>query len=385
MNNYTLDTSRLQNQTTPPPTNRGVQNTLAPKIPNLTQTEGVILDWVSATFDYSPEIFGLLREWLGEFNDRDKGMNGYTHSATVLGTGSVCWSPDRPEQGVHVVLPASALAMIQGESVDVLRRVKSLSGRFRRIDLALDDFVGDLDLGAISDHLANGLLTTRWRKYQAVNGTAEIGTDDFSGCTIYIGSRTSESFLRFYDKQAEQFSKAKDRLQGGLTDDERAQALQEIRDDLPNHWIRCELETKGDRADILGQALIQAHDNGNLAEVFSEYLLGFIDFKEEGAADTNKSRWETVSWWADFLLTTAKRRLTLPKPIQTIETVKAWFDVAVAPMAAVIMATMSADGQAGYDWLMASIVGGWGRLKEHHKAILQGAGVPLDQIEAVLA
>lgn len=385
MSHYTLDLSRLNEVGQPPITNRGVQNTLAHFPQDFIQTEGIILDWVSATFDYSPEIFGFLRDWLGEFNDRDRGLQGYTHSATILGTGAVCWSPDRTDQGIHIRLPASALAIIQGESVDVLRRVIDKGGRFRRLDIALDDFAGDLDLELIVHHLANGLLTTRWTTYEEIRGKVDIGTVQTCGRTVYIGSRRSESFLRFYDKRAEQYTKAKNRLRGGLTDEEKAQGLQEIENDLPDHWVRCELESKGDRANVLGRALVDAHDKGKLAETFSEYLLGFIDFKETGAADTNKSRWATVGWWADFLLTTVKRRLTLPKPIQTLETVKAWFDVSIAPMASVIMATMSAEGEAGYDWLMGSIVGGWSRLKEHHKAILQGAGVPLEQIDLAFA
>ena len=337
----------------PLPSNRGVQNTSSDFI----HSEGVILDWCSFTLPYeSDDVFDVVQLVFGEMEYRERGQIGYSHSATILGSGSVCWSPNRHGQGVHIILPASALALLEDcESIELLGFIRDMGGKARRIDLALDDFFGDLNLDLIVEHLASGAVTTRWKSYDDRGGKCLIGSDEPVGRTVYLGERVSESYLRFYDKRLEQEAKGKEVGQ--------------------EHWVRCELETKGDRAEMLTNALLEANESGGLAQFFSEYLLGLLDFKEFGASGKNKSRWETVGWWARFLLVATKKRLTKPKAVRTLESLKDWFDVAVAPSASVILSCLMGDGQAGYDWLMASIVKGSKRLRPHHRQILQEQGV----------
>ena len=141
------------------------------------------------------------------------------------------------------------------------------------------------------------------------------GGSDKTGYTVAIGKRVSESYLRLYDKKKEQESKGETIAS--------------------EHWVRCELETHKRRANALFQELVCQVVAGTGPAFFAQYLNGLIQFREPGE-DTNKSRWEVSSWWADFIGTIEKVRVTLPKPKQTIQKVMTWFEDNIAPMAAVI-------------------------------------------------
>ncbi|MDG6142448.1 XRE family transcriptional regulator [Lactococcus formosensis] len=76
-----------------------------------------------------------------------------------------------------------------------------------RLDLALDEIyseTGNYDLRAFQSRLEQGLVRTRKRSYQVLTG-ADLGTEEANhkGLTIYIGSRKSPLYFRFYQKDAE--------------------------------------------------------------------------------------------------------------------------------------------------------------------------------------
>ena len=114
----------------------------------------------------------------------------------------MCWSPDRREQGICVALPSSALALLQQDLGEFLVWVWGNGGKATRLDLALDDFDGVLNLNTILYHLDKEKVVTRWRGYREIKGNQSIKVSDRSevGKTVTVGSRKSSSFLRIYDK-----------------------------------------------------------------------------------------------------------------------------------------------------------------------------------------
>lgn len=134
---------------------------------------------------------------------------------TVFYDGSV------ENMGVHVQWPGQAL-----KTVDYQGRVRYAlytGGRVTRIDLAVD-IPTAFDFRGFFDCARAGGLDTRARKASII--------DSDSGTTVYIGSRTSEQYLRIYDKAAEA------RLEGDLT--------------------RIELEAKGSTANGIAHYLASA-------------------------------------------------------------------------------------------------------------------------------
>jgi len=338
---------QIQEEVAPPPTIRGVQSTTGVALGRIT------LDWVSATFPFSASLLDSLSETFGPWDDRKNGAMGYSSGRTVLGTGALFWNIERPEMGIHLVLPAQALALWQFAPVWLLEIVKNNGGSFTRIDLAIDDFEGRLYLPDILDALENGNIVTRWKQYQVYYPKTTIGQKTGQMTGITIGSRDSENYCRFYDKRAEQEKR-------GVTD-------------LPDNWIRFELEVKFDRADAMARRMIEEIRHGDLAQFVGNLVLGLLDFKVgQQGNDSNKSRWSSSKWWTDFLGSVTKERLTLPKFERTIEQVKDWFSDSVSPLACVIMLSEMENGQSGYDWLMETIADGQERFKLKHKKLIAG-------------
>lgn len=349
-----------------PPTNRGVLTTFAEKAkqesPKIKQgldfQNQVVLDWLTCTFPYDEVLMAYIEGEFGGMTIRERGMMGYTHSASILDKGSFCWSPTRKDQRMCLVLPASALASLSIPAIELLEWCVAHNATFTRLDFAVDDFNGILDLDIIREHLQKGWLSTRWRVYRP-EGQMEIGSDSTEGeTTIYIGSRASESFTRVYDKVVEMEAKG---MEPGV-----------------EHWVRFELETKGKRADALARKVLEAEKSGGY---ILDYINGLIEFKEPSDSDSNKWRWETAQWWTDFIKTVEKTRLSLPKSERTIEKTRTWVRHSVAPGLAVML------GAGLYSDLMAIAVEGANRWGVEHTGMLSREGIDLDQarltIEAI--
>lgn len=144
---------------------------------------------------------------------RDVPLHGYEDCwvAPDLGKARIMVSRPGGSMGVHVQLPGQALQALGVEKA--LRICRELGGKVSRIDVAVD-CKGQSDASDVyGSHLSGGMVT----RAQRVNMV--VGTE---GNTVYVGSRTSERFLRVYDKAAQM------KIEG--------------------NWTRIEMECKGDRA-----------------------------------------------------------------------------------------------------------------------------------------
>ncbi len=300
----------------------------------------MILDWLSFTLPADGGL-GIVQDLFGKLDPRPRGIRGYTHSATIAGKGVVGWSPERPEQGVHVQLPSSALSNLQDvhssfqDARGFLVFLVDVGAKIKRLDLAFDDREGQLALEKISGCVTSECLVTRWRKVDQLR--AIMGGE---GETLYFGSRTSESFLRIYNKRAECMDRG---------------------EEDPGHWIRVELEFKDDKA----QAVVERYRQEGVTFVVG-LLRGLIDFKRR-AADPNKSRWPTAEWWAAFLDRADKASIALPREVPTVDRTKQWLDRQVAPALAFVT---EADGGA-VDFTYWLIQSGRGRMSPYQRALLQ--------------
>jgi len=184
------------------------------------------VDWIAATFD----------EYGGMRFARKLGYKTWAHDvegvpprgydqARELETGAlIAWHTERKEMGVHVRLSGSVLRHYSALNADwhvLLSWVKECKGRTSRVDLALDVRGSQL---ALVD-----LAKTRLQPYKGKGRTPKylpVGTQE-DGWTVYVGSRSSDKYLRVYDKAKEQ----------GLKDED---------------YVRIELETKGEIAHAVG-------------------------------------------------------------------------------------------------------------------------------------
>lgn len=327
-----MATRQVGGEGAPPVTNRGAQNAQAPQ---------AFVDWVAFTL---PATNGLevVNSLCGIIQPRKYGMRGYTHSGTICGSGSVGWAPQRPEQGVHVVLPATALAWLAEwnpaykDVEGLLVYLLDLGAKITRLDVALDDRRGDLSMDQVGEAVVQGAFVSRWKDVQE-----QRGLRGSTGRTFYFGSRVSESFLRIYDKQAERIDKEQPD---------------------PGHWIRVEVEYKGGKAQAVAKGI--AREGIRFAV---GVLAGLIEFKTPGE-DQTMSRWAVAPWWACFLtLCIRKVRLGVPKVAKTLDTVKAWLWRQVAPSMAFV--TESSGGTV--DWFYTLLQDGRLRMGPSYRQLLE--------------
>lgn len=116
-----------------------------------------------------------------------RARNGYQRAVkSVCEEAVLMWSPDRPDMGYHVVVSGpKASAWIE--------KVMAGKCKIARIDIAFDLAAGSPTIAELfSEHQA-GRVVCRAREYQYIQSP--------SGNTLYLGSRTSGTFVRCYDSR----------------------------------------------------------------------------------------------------------------------------------------------------------------------------------------
>jgi hypothetical protein len=153
------------------------------------------------------------------------------------------WTPGGETQGALWTLTGQQLTKLREREYaveDLLMHIHTpeIGGRVARIDIAMDvisaDPIAVLDCKRALLHNRNA---TPARSMNYITGEA-LRSGRSTGDTLYLGARSSERFMRIYDKRAEMRSKNRDTswLEG-------------------RNYIRVELEVKGRRAHELGRKL----------------------------------------------------------------------------------------------------------------------------------
>lgn len=154
-----------------------------------------------------------------------------------------------PTMGVHFQYSGSALGKIAETRLDggisVLSEHVARGDKCTRIDLAIDVVGDEFLLPALQLLARGGKFTGTAQKMTIVENTTD------AGMTIYAGSRTSERFVRIYNKAAQLG-------QEGL-------------------WTRIEAEVKGDSARAIARAILGA-GAGGLSVVAQSVVKRVCDF-----------------------------------------------------------------------------------------------------------
>lgn len=151
-----------------------------------------------------------------------------------------------------------------------------------RIDIAYDDLDGLLDIEKIKTAAESRNYISRSTSGIITNSFK----DDLNAISVMFGSRSSEYYMRFYDKAAER---------GGLD----------------YHWVRCEQVLKHERAlEFLKKSDIE------IGKRFAGVLLNYLRFVVPSKTETNKSRWNTEKWYTKFLGECEKISLYTKKDVE---------------------------------------------------------------------
>jgi hypothetical protein len=165
--------------------------------------------------------------------------------------------------------------------VDLLEWAVDCGFKVTRLDVALDDFCGLIDLPTMAGQARRFEYTAQCRKVRIME-ECDSGEPEHLAISVCHGSKSSEIYIRCYDKRAER----------------------NAWDELP-HWVRLEVQLRG--SNCIGWLLNDAPIGEKLRGVLANYLQYRVP-----SADTNKARWALSPWWARLLRCASAIRVSTP-------------------------------------------------------------------------
>lgn len=269
-----------------------------------------LVDYAALTFphlvrpDEVAELLGLDDQ---EVRELGRGHHGY-RSCREYGLTRVYFDGS-PGMGVHVVASGKACRELESRAgADFWPKLhgilKSHDGHLTRLDVAIDDRSGALDLQVVEAALKDRHWRGQWTGGRVIDG---FGAD--KGRTIYLGSRQSNVMCRIYDKAVEQD-------QGG------------------DSWVRVELELKRSHANSV---LATIAYGAPLGETIAGILRAYHLFLTPSDTDSNRGRWDVAPWWDKWLGDCEAVRLTAHKrEDRSVQEMVRWVELQVAPTLATI-------------------------------------------------
>lgn len=144
-------------------------------------------------------------------------------------------------------------------------------GNITRLDIAYDDFTGVLPLRKMFDQADRYEFTSRKQKL-LLTKSSDDQDPEHAGLSVCHGSKSSEVFVRVYDKRAERH------------------AWEEF-----EHWVRFEIQLR----DSSAAGFLTAH--GTFGEKFRGLITNYLNYRDPAEGDSNKNRWPLSAWWLAFL------------------------------------------------------------------------------------
>ena len=138
----------------------------------------------------------------------------------------------REDMGFHVQISGEGVRYLEAKQdfkwKDFFYMLINWFGaKITRMDIALDDTEGIINLDLLEHKMKNGEAISRWRQGRPMVNY-DLSTGEARGKTLYFGSRSSDMMCRFYDKR-----------------EQVKEHYEEQGKELPGHWLRCEIEMKG--------------------------------------------------------------------------------------------------------------------------------------------
>lgn len=175
-----------------------------------------------------------------------------------------------------------------------------------RLDIAFDEICTDnqpylLDLDEIRRCAEHREYISRLRKTNGIFSLPEVRSifnynadGDVGGRTVTFGKRSSNTFLRFYDKFAEQLElKYFGKIENAPDDFKKI-----------THWSRMEFEFKNQIAVKIVNAMLQFDCQSDFTDWLCDVVNNYICFINPDSTDN-----EPIEWWRIFIGTCRKASL----------------------------------------------------------------------------
>jgi len=334
-----------------PTTNRGVKK---PKESGL----DALIDWVQVTFknvsldDVINHVLQIPKRW---FTYEKRGRFRYAGKYVCEDIEILVAPDDYKEMGLHLYLTGKACRDMEkhlsGQKrtwFDFFKDCVKLGGSFTRLDIAIDDKGSDagklyFDIHKLKKKIEKGELISKLKKWSYYDSGAIDG--ERAGRTINFGSRISNVYIVFYEKNYEQAEKYE-------------KPVEEI-----GLWNRYEIRLRKDAADICIEELVRSQGLEYIAKSVLNTYLRFVVRKD---SEKKRNRWPVWKPWLKFIEDTEKLKLsTAPAPL-TLERKIVWIEDYVAPSLNIIA---RAGEYSGRDFLGEAIKGA--KVQQKHEKVLE--------------
>ena len=261
-------------------------------------TKTALIDWITATYHFPPaasqaaawervcRLLSLRGQSIHTVSKR-----GY-NSGREFDQANMYIHTERPEQGISVDLTGSHLRKARDEGFDeeIIRQIQATSDKITRLDLAID--LEDSGLTLFKFLKAWREERTKTWATKVLPVTEHTKRRGVTGETIYYGSRTSNRYIRVYNKALEQ----------GVSAD----------------WLRIELVLKHPRST---KALEMLTNGGNITSLVRSQIHDYVwewgvdDLDEilEGEMleiePVGRKQTDTTSWLIDTVIPLIGRQL----------------------------------------------------------------------------
>lgn len=232
----------------------------------------------------------------------------------------------------------------QMQSVRLISHVFSNGGKCKRIDLKADDYSRSIHPSTMYDAVQAG----NYKGFRKGNITAEIGGNVYEdGWTIYLGSRESERFTRYYNAK-------------------------------PVHGIeafRFEVEFKDELANQTAMHLTYCIDDEEmLTRMISANIAGNVTFIDK-SNQSRAHRCEMLPWWKEFTDRLGSSiRLSVPKIVPTIQRSIDWIEHSVSATLAMVSQYYGIDK---IEFIKQLIDRGTKKLTNRHQTILDTSPIAM--------
>lgn len=244
---------------------------------------------------------------------------------------------------------------------DFFRQTQQENCVIKRIDLAVNDRIGLLDISKLTEKLERKEYTSLFHQYDFYKSGSLIGAYedkniDAMGSTVYIGSRSSDVYFCVYEKDYEQY------IKNGM---DMAEA--EIRN-------RFEIRLKEKRAEAAIEDLLIHEDAGATAFGIINRYLTILEPDER----VSRRSWQMDKRWARFI-GQEERKLRLavePKRCDTLEDKLNWITSQCAPT---LKAIRLFDASMGEEDRIDKLIDA-AHLSPQMEKIIQQAALEVDEI-----
>ncbi|MBP2079638.1 replication initiation factor domain-containing protein [Oceanobacillus polygoni] len=307
---------------TTPDTNRGVVTERADILDVVNEDElAVCIDWVQLTIKYRTiesiceDLLGIPMELMRE--DFGTGIRGYSALLRFDDIRILYRENKDGEKDYQILLAGKACRQFEmfldannRTWHDFFKLCLDYVDNVPRIDLAIDDRKVYFSIDELLTKARNGECVSRLRLGKE-HGGFSLGDGTTRGQTITFGSRESNTWMCFYEKNYERAEKL------GLTDEE-----------MEKQWNRYEIRFRQEHAVEVMKRLVNSN---SVSDVALGAISNYLRFANKSETNKSKSYWETWKPWAEFVEGVKAIRLYVAPKAKTYDDLLIWVKVYLSP------------------------------------------------------